>query len=865
MAAEYPLLYVTNSKNLRRERVVNPGGKKTDFFADRDNELAAHKARISSEIQQVQAVLHQSAQRFCSSGFVKVTLQEKAWAKTHRPVKRLFTPDENPVVGNSDIGELIVKVSATSLERVRSDVDGIEPETRRKRDRRGRIVLDTTRARSEVGAIEQLSLWSVGDRSVPDARLAIEVFEEHRLAPMYSVQLFESVASLAAQGVPRVKGDSPAASFLKTVRELGQKIGVYLVFGDEEGLVPSVYVGLTDSPGFAIIRGAKDLKLVSEHLREDGSLNPSDHLQLLELLGAHPNVRRVSVPTVFAIDKQAGFTESALGEQRLRRGQSDAPALVPLNLPAPQQGQAYPMVAIVDGGISAQFKDWVVGRYTEIDEDHRDLTHGSNIAGLLVGADSFNGQYMGRLEQDGCWLIDIVMQPDKDNVHAGDYYANGSGQFLDRLETIVAHVRQEHGVRVFNFSLNNQIMVSTRQFSEEATRLDEIARKHDVFFVISAGNARENDARPEWDRRPSYAAAQLIESKMDTLYGPADSLLNISVGATNGHGVPGCLPDAPARYSRRGPGVRGSIKPDVCQIGGAAGDGESTGLHTTNKVGNRVSVQGTSYATPLVAKTLAMLDAELEGTAPREVLLAMLLHSAHLKAPLSGRSVKRYARNLVGFGFPASSEDILTLDRHTFGVVVADSLHIKENTIIDFKWPRAMVGPDGSCRGNARLTLVYSPPVDFRYGAEAARIMLEPSLRQATLGPVNNEDEDEEQLVDGKTRYVSRVKPVHSYGLKRTSREASLLVDGLKWSPVKVLEGQLKGVGQSSDWRLTVNYIARDQAEFPEEGIAFAAILTISDPEKQADVYDELRQELIAGSALQLNDIRTALRIRPRG
>jgi hypothetical protein len=862
MAAEYPLLYVTNAKDLRRERITQAGGSKKDFFADRDRELAIHKARIASEIQLVQSGLTQSASRFCSSGFLKVTLQEKAWAKSHRPTKRLFTPDSNPVVGNGDIGELIIKVSVNSLNDVRSSVDGVELETRRRRDRRGNVVLNPTRERSEIGAIEQLNLWSAGDRHVPDPQQAIEVFKKHQLAPMYSVQLFESIASVDENDARQVRGDNPSASFLRSLQQLSRQIGVYVVFGDDEGLIPAVYVGLTDSSGFATIRGGKTLRQVGEQLREDGSLDPTEHQQLLELLGAHPNVRRITVPAVFTADKEDAFSSSAV-EQRLKRGQLDAFSSVPLKLPLPLDEELYPSIAVVDGGISAQFDDWVIDRYAEIREGDRDLSHGSNIAGLLVGADSFNDQYIGRLERDGCWLIDIVMQPDKHSTSAGHYYSNGTGQFLDRLDKIVAEVREKRGVRVFNFSLNNEHIVSAREFSEEATRLDEIAQKHDVFFVISAGNAEEQDARPEWDRRPSYAAQQLIETKTDTLFGPADSLMNISVGATNGHGIKGCLPDAPARYSRRGPGVRGSIKPDVCQIGGAVGSNGATGLHTTNKVGNQVAVQGTSYAAPLVAKTLATLDAELEGTAPREVLQAMLLHSARLKTPLSGRTVKRFARNLVGFGFPATSAEILNLDRHTFGVVVADDLHIRDNTIIDFKWPQALVGPDGSCRGDARLTLVYSPPLDFRYGAEAARIMLEPSLRQASLEVVE-EDEDEDQAEEGKTRYVGRLKPVHSYGLKRTSREAALLVDGLKWSPVKILEGQLKGVGQSSDWRLTVNYVAREQAEFPTDGIPFAAILTVSDPEKKANVYDQLRQELIVGSALTLNDIRTGLRLRSR-
>lgn len=61
-----------------------------------------------------------------------------------------------------------------------------------------------------------------------------------------------------------------------------------------------------------------------------------------------------------------------------------------------------------------------------------------------------------------------------------------------------------------------------------------------------------------------------------------------------------------------------------------------------------------------------------------------------------------------------------------------------------------------------------------------------------------------------------------------------------------------------------MNYIARDQVQFPEDGVPFAVVLTITDPQKEANVYDDLQQELVASSSVKLNDIRTALRVRPQ-
>ena len=59
-----------------------------------------------------------------------------------------------------------------------------------------------------------------------------------------------------------------------------------------------------------------------------------------------------------------------------------------------------------------------------------------------------------------------------------------------------------------------------------------------------------------------------------------------------------------------------------------------------------------------------------------------------------------------------------------------------------------------------------------------------------------------------------------------------------------------------------MNYVMRDQVEYPKDGIPFAVVLTIADPEGAANVYGDLAQELVATSAVRMNDIRAAMRIR---
>ena len=72
-----------------------------------------------------------------------------------------------------------------------------------------------------------------------------------------------------------------------------------------------------------------------------------------------------------------------------------------------------------------------------------------------------------------------------------------------------------------------------------------------------------------------------------------------------------------------------------------------------------------------------------------------------------------------------------------------------------------------------------------------------------------------------------------------------------------------KGVGPTSDWRLMINYLTRSNGHMPDGGVPFTAILTISDPEGDAPVFNDLRQNLQA-LGVQISDIRTAIRITPR-
>lgn len=86
--------------------------------------------------------------------------------------------------------------------------------------------------------------------------------------------------------------------------------------------------------------------------------------------------------------------------------------------------------------------------------------------------------------------------------------------------------------------------------------------------------------------------------------------------------------------------------------------------------------------------------------------------------------------------------------------------------------------------------------------------------------------------------------------------ERELIEDGLKWGIVKQMKfAPTRSVGKSSDWRIWLKYLLRSGEVFPEEGIPFAMILTISDPKGAAPVYQDMKIGLTNRQVLT-SDIR---------
>ncbi|MEM1272727.1 MAG: hypothetical protein AAGF88_02860 [Pseudomonadota bacterium] len=75
--------------------------------------------------------------------------------------------------------------------------------------------------------------------------------------------------------------------------------------------------------------------------------------------------------------------------------------------------------------------------------------------------------------------------------------------------------------------------------------------------------------------------------------------------------------------------------------------------------------------------------------------------------------------------------------------------------------------------------------------------------------------------------------------------EKALIDHGLKWWPSKQYQSAFTDKGEFSNWRLEVSSLVRAEATFPVEGVPFAVLLTIEDPEKKKPVFSEIRRPSI--------------------
>jgi hypothetical protein len=802
--ANNPIQVVLNAQSYVDFSNNQPGGSNKDFFAGRDSEFGTHKEMLINQVSELQRSLNSLPKD--ELVYARVELQSDAWAKSHRPTKKVFPARDIASLSGPKIGSIVIEITAEDLPKIIATVRSAEPLTNWE-EKDGKTKAKPSRTRSEVGAIQSIRGYDASDRRRFSLGKALQWLSDPRTGGAYYVETFVSHRSIDERANEKTKQRALQAleAFESRLMQLGLPIDVTRT--SEKWTHASFYI----------------VKVKAE-IESKGSI--AIHEELLSFLESQSIVKSILLPPILQTAHMPG-------------GSAEAPAIT-----APDTSRSYPVIGIVDSGVTdfPGLAQWSVGSLDFLPKEQQDVSHGTFIAGLVCAAEELNSHPI--FNEAKCQFFDLGLHPTAAGSYQ-NYYPRGFIDFLEQLDAEIPSAK-ELGARIFNMSLAVTAPIADESYSMFANLLDEIADKHDVLFVLPAGNLEESIARDEWPSDPNEAATMLLSYRyagLDRIYQPADSIRSVVVGALNPPDHENAL--FPSRYTRRGPGPSLGAKPDIAHVGGRF-DTDS-GLHSFFPDGTGIQSCGTSYAAPLAARTIAVLDHVIEGGASREALIALVVHHATPPDCLTSNQLKTVKKDFVGAGVPCPAAETLLVGDHEITLVFNGIIHGGKELNFQFSWPASLVEDAGECSGNVKLTLVYRPPIDREQGGEFVRVNLDAFLRQEDINKKT-----------GKVSFLGRLK---GDGAKHYEKE--LVQHGAKWWPVKRLEDELKNVGRSSQWRLVVEPLARSDFSLPDEGIPFTVILTISDKGGTKPVFNEMRQQLQLHGAT-ISDIRTAARARAR-
>jgi hypothetical protein len=511
----------------------------------------------------------------------------------------------------------------------------------------------------------------------------------------------------------------------------------------------------------------------------------------------------------------------------------------------------FPVVVVVDSGVADNIpglESWVVGRDSQVAPAYRNTDHGTFVAGLICWGSQLNPTVAG-IDTSPCGVFDLQVIPNDDPAK-GNTLPLLESEFLVSLDE--ALTQHANAYKVWNLSLGTDTVCSLDKFSKLAEELDNLQEKYNVSFVISAGNY---DTPPLLDF--PRTGRQL---KAGRITAPADSVLGITVGAVShvDYKTKGPKEHHPSAFSRHGAGPNYVIKPDLIHYGGSCSTdlAHISGIRSVNGTGSAENL-GTSFATPLVARTLAQIYHQVTPTPSTVLARALLTH--HARDPRTAHRVPDGDENFFGFGLPSPPPYCLECTPHTSTLVFDDVL--RPGYFLewdDFPYPPSLKR-DGKYFGEIWMTVAFAPARGARWGTEYCETHID-----AHFGVYRRERSRETGEFKPKLKFVGLVPPEHkNVGELYESYQIEKL---RKWAPVRTYHGDMGSGERGERWRMMVRPLTRhgieDEDAFKPQ--PFSLIVTISDPEKKVRVYDEMAQIVRNRFQSQNLTVRAAARVRAR-
>lgn len=400
----------------------------------------------------------------------------------------------------------------------------------------------------------------------------------------------------------------------------------------------------------------------------------------------------------------------------------------------PEPDEDAPGVAVLDSGLTAghPLLSPAIGEATSVPRSWGDASdghgHGTMVAGIALYGNVEecinNRSFVPRLTLHSARVLNSQCRFDDENL------------ITTQMREAIEYFRNTYGCRVFNASLGDaRLPYKGGKVSPWASILDTLARELDVVIVVSAGNYSHDPGDGNSpDGNLQYYPRYLLSDEAKIIE-PATGAIVLTVGALahSSNVPPGSAGNSvafrpiaqggqPSPFTRSGPGLGGSIKPELCEVGGnSAYDGLAKRVRNVRELSvistNRQYIQrlfntdsGTSYAAPKVAHMAARLYGEFPD-ASANLVRAMLASSAVV--PDASKRIldpvgPHAALQICGYGQPdfelASKSDKARVVLYADSALAFDNFHIYEVPI-----PDEFVQERGLRR--ISVSLAYDPPV----------------------------------------------------------------------------------------------------------------------------------------------------------
>jgi hypothetical protein len=474
----------------------------------------------------------------------------------------------------------------------------------------------------------------------------------------------------------------------------------------------------------------------------------------LDRLLAHRDVRAVDLPPRYALP--ASDLKVALANlSRVPAPPADAPGVVVLDsglasnhpLLGPAVGDAQSFLPGMDAA----------------DE----CGHGTAVAGLALYGDVFacleSNTFVPTLRLFSGRITDENAE-------------NNTSFVVNHVVKAVEYFTSNYRCRVFNLSFGDRRKPYVGgHLPPLGAVVDELSRRFDVLFVVSAGNYLGVDDPPvRW--RADYPR-YLLERGSARILDPAPSMTALTVGSlarfevsrqAQRHGNDPAYQavarrNQPSPFSAAGPGPNGVIKPELAEYGGnyavdlradpdaptvSALLGEPSTAHDFVTAARLFCEQsGTSFAAPKVAHLAARILTEYPG-ASANLLRALIV--VHAEQPEASAALGQEVTRLIGYGRPEPDAALYSSERRVT-LVAEQRIGEDQHHFYEVPLPQDFLArgrrPRRITVGLAHTPLIRTTRVDPRASRFTFHVVKESSVERVQRVFQRTPKKDREQMI----------------------------------------------------------------------------------------------------------------------